>query len=254
MPKTSLFCEREDGGWTDVDVSGLSVVGVMSYINWGNYSSCSKAQDFGGSVYRIGVDGQKAVCLDAAVRPDNTEECLVYSFGVNYEWSFDDAMEKFGCRVFSFDPSVNYTNHNRSSKIQFYKYGLWHINEEIVQNGVKWTMKTLETLYRELKHDGRVIDYLKVDIEESEWTVLPEILSSGMMDRVRQLGLEIHMSEDDNLQEYRRRAGVLKSLEDYGLIRFDSKYNELSYRVATEVDYAGYLAYELAWYNRRLKR
>ncbi|CAG2232362.1 unnamed protein product [Mytilus edulis] len=30
--------------------------------------------------------------------------CLVYSFGINNQWSFDDAMANIGCDVFSFDP------------------------------------------------------------------------------------------------------------------------------------------------------
>lgn len=253
------YCDgsKREIDWTGVDVSVLSANDIMSYIKWGNRSSCRRAQDFGGSVFHIGADGQKALCLDEPVRLDNTNgnECLVYSFGIHDEWSFDEAMEQFGCRVFSFDPSMNDTNHDHSSKIHFYRMGLWHTNEVINIMGVEWTMRTLEHLYHDLfKHSGRIIDYLKVDIESSEWTVIPEILSSGMMDKVRQLGLEIHMSVEDELVEYQRRASVIKSLEDYGMIRFDSKYNEMSYSDETVVNYTGYLAYELAWYNGRLAR
>ena len=32
--------------------------------------------------------------------------CLVYSFGINWDFSFDDAMGKLGCEVHSFDPSM----------------------------------------------------------------------------------------------------------------------------------------------------
>ncbi|XP_018020526.1 uncharacterized protein LOC108676882 [Hyalella azteca] len=39
-----------------------------------------------------GIDGTKLVCLDAGVAPE-PGSCVVLSFGVNDEWSFDDAME-----------------------------------------------------------------------------------------------------------------------------------------------------------------
>lgn len=112
----------------------------------------------------------------------------------------------------------------------------------------------MDTIYRQLGHEGRIIDYLKIDIEHSEWVALPQILSSGMMDRVRQLAVEIHLPEQGELEEFRRRVAVLKSLEDYGLVRFDSKYNPWSLEWNVEVDYEGFMAYELAWWNSKLRR
>lgn len=44
------------------------------------------------------LDGQKAICLDKGVAPQKGN-CIVYSIGINNEWSFDDTMEKFGCHV-----------------------------------------------------------------------------------------------------------------------------------------------------------
>lgn len=43
-------------------------------------------------------DGDKWVCTDEGVGPPS-RGCLVYSFGINYEWSFDDAMAERGCKV-----------------------------------------------------------------------------------------------------------------------------------------------------------
>lgn len=49
-------------------------------------------------------DGGYYVCLDEAVKPIK-DNCLVYSFGVRDDWSFDEAMQKiFGCEIHSFDP------------------------------------------------------------------------------------------------------------------------------------------------------
>ncbi len=33
--------------------------------------------------------------------------CLVYSFGVSDDWSFEDTMGNLGCRVRAFDPTID---------------------------------------------------------------------------------------------------------------------------------------------------
>jgi len=78
----------------------------MEYIKWTNVDSCEGIQYFGSNVINkfapknIGlVDGQKAICLDLGVAPI-FGNCTVYSFGIDYEWSFDEAMESYGCRVY----------------------------------------------------------------------------------------------------------------------------------------------------------
>ena len=68
----------------------------------------------------------------------------------------------------------------------------------------KWTMKSLDSIYRMLataatankeRHhdDDAVIDYLKMDIEWDEWAVLPQIIGSGMLAKIRQLTVEFHL-------------------------------------------------------------
>ena len=46
-------------------------------------------------------DGDKMVCLDDSLNI-TPGDCVVLSFGINNEWSFDDAMDKFGCLVRQF--------------------------------------------------------------------------------------------------------------------------------------------------------
>ncbi|KAG7163228.1 putative Methyltransferase FkbM domain-containing protein 2 [Homarus americanus] len=65
---------------------------------------CLNKKSFGGTEsYGLNrlikfTDGYKYVCLDPGVAPPPSH-CLVYSFGINYEWSFDDAMGVYGCEV-----------------------------------------------------------------------------------------------------------------------------------------------------------
>ncbi|XP_048254963.1 uncharacterized protein LOC124135313 isoform X2 [Haliotis rufescens] len=59
------------------------------------------------NIVRLGKlkDGGWEVCHDQQYRIPNN--CLVYSAGINNDFSFDDAIAKqYGCKVHSFDPSV----------------------------------------------------------------------------------------------------------------------------------------------------
>lgn len=85
------------------DIQDLTKHEIIDYFHWSNSSSCRLTNDFGGVMTLFSIDGQKAVCLDTEVRPIKNK-CLVYSFGVNNEWSFEDTMDEYGCDVFAFDP------------------------------------------------------------------------------------------------------------------------------------------------------
>ena len=40
------------------------------------------------------VDGDKFICLDKIVKSNN--QCLIYSFGISNDWTFEDQMDTFG--------------------------------------------------------------------------------------------------------------------------------------------------------------
>ncbi|XP_037799900.1 uncharacterized protein LOC119594898 [Penaeus monodon] len=77
---------------------------------------CENKENVGGADVKLLLglikfrDGDKWVCTDEGVGPPS-RGCLVYSFGINYEWSFDDAMAERGCKVYTLDP----TEDSRSS-------------------------------------------------------------------------------------------------------------------------------------------
>ena len=121
-------------------------------------TSCRLSQDFGGVLKEdpSAYDGQKAICLDPAVVP-RPGSCLVYSFGISNEWSFDETMEDYGCEVFSFDPSMDTPDHNHTKHIHFYNLGLGDRDELLDQSdGKTWKMKTLRSIYHSLGHEGKI--------------------------------------------------------------------------------------------------
>ncbi len=56
-----------------------------------------------------------------------------------------------------------------------------------------WKLRILGTIRKMLGHEKRVIDYLKIDIEEAEWKVFAEMVETREFDLVKQKGLEIHL-------------------------------------------------------------
>ena len=45
------------------------------------------------------VDGSKNVCMDYFLPSVKAKKCLIYSFGISDDWTFEDAMADFGCQV-----------------------------------------------------------------------------------------------------------------------------------------------------------
>ncbi|XP_046643949.1 probable methyltransferase-like protein 24 [Daphnia pulicaria] len=227
---------------------------LLQYFLWTNHSSCQLSHYFGGIMMKnpSGLAGQKVVCIDPKVAP-KPRKCLVYSFGINNEWSFDEKMSLYGCEVFSFDPSMGLDHHVHSpGNIHFYNWGLGDRNE--YDQELNWTIRSLSSIYETLsiRHGRKVIDYLKIDIEYSEWIALPDIISSGMLSKVRQLGIEVHLEVTDSLEQHLERARVLRSIEKSGMIRFDSEYNPWYFGNFTKFHLTGSLGYEIAWYNGKL--
>ncbi|XP_032796615.2 methyltransferase-like protein 24 [Daphnia magna] len=239
--------------WKIVNVSSLTPEQIIEYLMWSNQTSCKLSHDFGGKMLKnpSGLDGQKAVCLDSQVAP-KAGRCIVYSFGINNEWSFDEAMESYGCKVFAFDPSMKIGNHKHSRSVTFYNFGI--SGKDQFDNKKGWDLKTLSSIYsilKEIHQQADVnIDYLKIDIEWAEWEVIPDIIRSGMLAKVRQLGVEFHLSRNASLDTFYKRVNIIKAIEDAGMIRFDSKYNPwFKGKMPAMNNITASLGYEISWYQ-----
>jgi hypothetical protein len=71
------------------------------------------------------LDGEKLVCMDSLMRDIREGKCLVYSFGVADDWSFEDTMGALGCTVRAFDPTID-APQQRSQNVSFHKLGISH--------------------------------------------------------------------------------------------------------------------------------
>ena len=195
-PPHSTKTKMKTDWTTKINVNILTPKQIIDYFYWTNSESCILSHDFGGKMLQnpSGFDGQKSICLDPLVRPESGN-CIVYSFGINNDWSFDEALEKYGCQVFAFDPSMGKQDHDHSEKVHFYNMGL---GEKDYTSDKGWKIRALDSIYKKLTKEAhlsqeKVIDYLKIDIELAEWKVIPQIIQSGMLKKVRQLGIEFHL-------------------------------------------------------------
>ena len=208
---------------------------------------CRKLTLFGGQLHSSGyLDGDKFVCLDAEHAPP-PKACLVYSFGISNEWSFDEQMTTYGCEVHCFDPSM--TDYNRNVTefgARFYKIGLAGRTERRKDG---WQMMTLTDIRRQLNHSQRDIHYLKVDIEGSEWSWLEKDAES--LRGVHQLGMEVHM--DLKPERLRKHYAVFRKIQEAGFSLIHVNANRIAGRNSTVAgvrDKVGSL-YELVWVKAR---
>ncbi|XP_077869219.1 uncharacterized protein LOC102802408 [Saccoglossus kowalevskii] len=170
-------------------------------------------------------DGGWDICFDPILGLNSTQ-CLVYSIGIGEDFSFDEAMAKYGCNVFSFDPSMRQPSHKQSERVWFFDYGIADVNSNsFYGRGMrdvyesKWKVRTLEGLMAEMNHQHKPIDVLKIDIEGGEWSSLKKMLEQGILHYVKQLVFEIHMWEldyTDNGAKIREWYSILQSLERQG--------------------------------------
>ncbi|XP_046556314.1 probable methyltransferase-like protein 24 [Haliotis rubra] len=202
---------------------------------------------------KIERKGSWHICNDGTfnVKPP----CLVYSFGIWKDWSFDDAMGNVGCEVHSFDPSIGKASFNRSKNVHFHDLGLSGKDSDTyvptkdiyVNKTTTWKIRRLKTIMEMLGHTKRHLDILKIDIETSEWPAVKDIAASGLFSKVRQFAVEWHLFPTyPNKSEYIGfYAGVI-AMKKQGLRTFREKfksrnYAEKTFHLQADVNYVNML-------------
>ncbi|KIJ64219.1 hypothetical protein HYDPIDRAFT_112178 [Hydnomerulius pinastri MD-312] len=148
---------------------------------------------------RIGSlgDGGKWAC--GMSRLEHKPDCLIYTFGMNYETSFEAALleRTRHCEVWGYDYRSNSFGSSIKSnyRAHFFPWGLANIDAHGPNDEHK--LYTLKTLLEMNRHDH--IDVLKIDIEGWEFEVLTQILqpyiASGEPLPFGQLLVELHTWE-----------------------------------------------------------
>jgi len=152
-----------------------------------------------------GGDGGWWLCSSQSIPPVGSDgddsSCVVYSFGIRDNFSFDHYLAKRGCTVHGFDPSpdglsskAKYEQNNfgqNGGKAVFHSVGLgkdgvyepgkvpfrWPGMGYLADsNTYTWKLKSLPTIQDKLGNDK--ITILKVDIEGGEWDVLSDIIDA----------------------------------------------------------------------------
>lgn len=125
--------------------------------------------------------------------------CVVYSFGMENNWSFEEDMLLQNCEVHMFDSSEGQDSNvirRRVRNLSIHRAGLSDrdegepLSKERDSSNRSPVKKTLSTMMRELEHDR--VDVLKIDIEGSELAAL-EAESDTLVNGVDQILLEVHM-------------------------------------------------------------
>ncbi|XP_037085560.1 methyltransferase-like protein 24 [Pollicipes pollicipes] len=229
------------------------------------HAHCNKSVRVGGQPdYKTRhFDGYKWVCLDPELGMLETDRCLIYSFGVDHDWSFDDNAQLLECEIHAFDPSIGATDHKRSARIFFHNIGIGGRNEvKTVRRGLvstrRWDIRTYEGVVRFLGHLDRTVHYLKVDVEGSEWDMFAQIFAQSphLLRNVKQIGMEVHMafvpSSKVGLDMWKRYLSTFMQLERMGFRLFHSEVNpyEAPRNLFKWTPRKVSRVYELVWLNQ----
>ena len=199
------------------------------------------------------------ICIDkqTAISPG---DCLVYSFGFYGDWTFEELMENYGCRVYVFDPKLTTLgDHQHSTNITFYLISLNNQNADGVVFDIAGTMRlrTLLTIYNKLvpEHGERIIDFLKIEpnFAGDDWDIIPELLKSEVIKKVRQMEILVRYGPTDPKKLQQNNTRNIKSLEDLGFVRFNSVPDPTGY-FYNLYDYGEFTGFKLSWFNSNLTR
>jgi len=198
-------------------------------------------------VGRMG-DGGKFTCGLPRIREKRGKKCVVYSFGVERESSWEaEILERSDCEIYMYDfsvstfgPQLQAMDPAMSSRAHFFQYGIGGKDE--VVDGHQFF--TLASLMKMNGHDW--IDILKVDVEGAEFKMLPDVVADFGNGNLPfgQLLLEIHAERTEHAYATQEFGAWWKMLEDAGLRPF---FSELNYPSAHWLPYP--TAMELAFVN-----
>lgn len=188
---------------------------------------------------------------------ENRKKIIVYSFGIGEDLSFSlHLLKKWKqCEVYAFDPtpkSISFIDcydktflknfyfypiglSNKDNMVNFYlpKNSEFVSGSEInnpfidIDNAVSVQMHTLNYIMNMLGHDS--IDLLKMDIEGSEFLVIPYILENGLSKNIQQICVEVHNRFYDDGNIMLKNMFNLLEKNGYKIINISKNKEEMTF-------------------------
>ena len=178
---------------------------------------CQRRIKLGGQYLSVchARDGHKYVCMDELVEDLQNGDCLVYSFGLASDWTFEENLAAMGCKVYAFDPTVDGPA-KLDPNIHFEKIGI------IAASDGRTNYQTLDSLLAANGHSATKISYMKFDVEGAEIAAIPMWIKSGVLTHVRQLALEIHLGNGiDSMRNFFKTFKDLQITNQFRIFSWD---------------------------------
>ncbi|KAL7636348.1 UNVERIFIED_CONTAM: hypothetical protein RMT77_013107 [Armadillidium vulgare] len=200
------------------------------------------------------IDGDKIVCFDQHVFDSN--DCVIISIGISNDWSFDDHIVKYGCKVFAFDHTISQRKFNRSKNIFFYPYGIGKKDSKKGSAKIITLSKMFNIAKEALNKTDLEISYLKIDVEGAELGLFEYLNKTNreILRKIKQIGMEIHPQKF--LQDFKKPNRFYKEyfkdfmfLEQNRFALFYSAMNPVPYNRYYSTYLKKYINgfYELVW-------
>lgn len=179
---------------------------------------------------------------------------IVYSFGIGNDISFDRSVnKKYGCKIYAFDPTPAVDKWLQEfNDLDFLEYKATAIgdidgtekfyfpenesnismtaleNETKQSNYIEVDVARLSTLMQQLGHDK--LDLLKMDIEGSEYKVIPDILDQEL--DIDQILIEMHHFFDSFTGKDSEKLIQTMRSANYKLVSISDSLCEFSFKKA----------------------